>query len=941
MRRLKLSIIFALIGGSAALYLLPSRTTSVKGRILDAPLGSPTNVSASDGNYAQKIEVSWETVRDATLYRVFRNDTENYITAVDVGTTEANYFFDTPPAAATPYYYWVRAENGGNVSQLSRGDGGFRAVVTGDPNDFFPLEPPPAPPENPITAAKAYLGKALFWDEQLSSTNTVSCGTCHRPGAGGSDPRTIFNDDRARNPGFDNVFNTADDVFGSPGVIDNNANGLYNWNSLFKFREQVTGRKSPTYLNAGYTRNGLFWDGRAGDVFHDQITNDVLLTAYGGLENQAAGPPVNAGEMGHNGRSWVDVAARIQNVRPLALATHIPPALKNWISGRSYPELFREAFGTPQVTPARIAMAIGTHERTLFSDRTPLDEYAQGISELHPDEDGGRIVFLTNSCIACHGGPLLSDGNYHNIGVRPQFEDRGRGAITGLQDDDGRFRTPSLRNVFLRSPYFHNGKKEAIEGVVEFYRIGGEFNAPNIDRDLIHPLSLTNEQRANLAAFLKRPLTDPRVRDETAPFDRPRLYTESERVPLIHGTGRAGSGARVPDATAIEPPMLGNPNFTLGVSNGLGGAAAKLVIDSADPGVGASVPTIGSFGVYTITLAGTGSGNGYGSIALAIPSDPAFVGRTFYGRWYVTDAGAENGFAVSRLIQFTIFSPVQPGTAFDFDGDGKTDIGIYRPNGVNGSEWWISKSSNDGVFATQFGAATDSVVAADYTGDGKADVAFWRPSTGYWYVLRSEDMTYYATPFGANGDVPVPADYDADGKADTAVFRPSNSTWYINNTTGGTTITGFGAAGDKPVAADYDGDGKADIAVFRPNGANGAEWWILKSSDNSVFATQFGSSTDKAVPADYTGDGKADIAFWTSGGTWYILRSEDLTYYADQFGTTGDVPSPGDYDGDGQADAAVFRPTGSTWYVKRSTAGLLIKQFGSTGDIPVPSIFVR
>ncbi|MCC6824117.1 MAG: PD40 domain-containing protein [Acidobacteria bacterium] len=278
---------------------------------------------------------------------------------------------------------------------------------------------------------------------------------------------------------------------------------------------------------------------------------------------------------------------------------------------------------------------------------------------------------------------------------------------------------------------------------------------------------------------------------------------------------------------------------------------------------------------------------------------------------------------------------------FDFDGDGKTDIGIYRPNGVNGSEWWISKSSNDGVFATQFGAATDSVVAADYTGDGKADVAFWRPSTGYWYVLRSEDMTYYATPFGTNGDVPVPADYDADGKADTAVFRPSNSTWYIDNTTGGITITGFGAAGDKPVTADYDGDGKADIAVFRPNGANGAEWWIRKSSDNSVFATQFGSSTDKAVPADYTGDGKADVAFWAPSGTWYILRSEDLTYYADQFGTTGDVPSPGDYDGDGKADAAVFRPTGSTWYVKRSTAGLLIKQFGSTGDIPVPSIFVR
>ncbi|HMS39956.1 MAG TPA: FG-GAP-like repeat-containing protein, partial [Pyrinomonadaceae bacterium] len=170
---------------------------------------------------------------------------------------------------------------------------------------------------------------------------------------------------------------------------------------------------------------------------------------------------------------------------------------------------------------------------------------------------------------------------------------------------------------------------------------------------------------------------------------------------------------------------------------------------------------------------------------------------------------------------------------FDFDGDNKTDIGIFRPNG---GEWWYLRSSDGQNRAFPFGLSTDKLVPADFTGDGKNDVAFWRPSTGFWYVMRSEDNTFYAFPFGTNGDIPAPGDYDGDGKADVAVFRPSNATWYINKSSGGTTIQQFGAAGDLPNVADYDGDGKTDIAIFRPNGTNGAEWWILRSSNGSVFA---------------------------------------------------------------------------------------------------------
>jgi len=111
--------------------------------------------------------------------------------------------------------------------------------------------------------------------------------------------------------------------------------------------------------------------------------------------------------------------------------------------------------------------------------------------------------------------------------------------------------------------------------------------------------------------------------------------------------------------------------------------------------------------------------------------------------------------------------------AFDFDGDSRTDLSIFRPGQ---GEWWYSRSTDGNGRAFLFGVASDRLVPADYTGDGKADIAVWRPSTGFWFVLRSEDFSFYSFPFGTAGDVPVPADYDGDGKADAAVFRASDLT---------------------------------------------------------------------------------------------------------------------------------------------------------------------
>lgn len=278
-------------------------------------------------------------------------------------------------------------------------------------------------------------------------------------------------------------------------------------------------------------------------------------------------------------------------------------------------------------------------------------------------------------------------------------------------------------------------------------------------------------------------------------------------------------------------------------------------------------------------------------------------------------------------------------TPSDFDGDGKTDISIFRPS--NG-EWWYQQSGDNVVKALTFGVSTDKITPGDYDGDGKTDIAFFRPSTGEWFVLRSSNLTFFAAPFGTSTDKPVPGDFDGDGKTDFAVFRPSNTTWFILRTSDmGVQTVPFGLSTDIPVVSDYDGDGKSDIAIYRPTGSSGGgEWWLLRSTAG-LFATAFGAATDRPVQGDYTGDGKADCAFFRpSTGTWFVLRSDDLTFFAAPFGASTDTPVPGDYDGDRKFDFAVFRTSSVTWFVQKTGGGTLIQAFGATGDIPVPGAYV-
>ena len=395
------------------------------------------------------------------------------------------------------------------------------------PPPLTPLPPPLQPPGNPVTPAKANLGKTLFWDEQVSSTRTVACGSCHQARVGGSDPRSVLASAHAINPGPDALTGTPDDILGSPGVVLNTASGAYAWSAVFGLAEQVTGRTTPSHINAAYSPR-QFWDGRAEGAFIDPETGDTLITLGGALENQVLAPPVSSVEMGHIGRDWADVAARLTTAMPLALSPVVPAALVDWLGQRNYPQLFAEAFGTAAVTAARIAMAIASYERTLFSTQTPFDAEIAGTPSFTPQERNGFQLFGQLGCAGCHAGALTSDNQFHYTGVRPAAEDSGRAAVTHLIVDLGRMRTPSLRNVSLRPAFMHDGRFTTLEQVVDFYDRGGDFDAPN-KAPGVRPLNLTPLQKAALAAFMRRPLTDPRVASATAPFDQPALYRESSR----------------------------------------------------------------------------------------------------------------------------------------------------------------------------------------------------------------------------------------------------------------------------------------------------------------------------------------------------------------------------------------------------------------------------
>ena len=282
-------------------------------------------------------------------------------------------------------------------------------------------------------------------------------------------------------------------------------------------------------------------------------------------------------------------------------------------------------------------------------------------------------------------------------------------------------------------------------------------------------------------------------------------------------------------------------------------------------------------------------------------------------------------------------TPIRVTTPFDFDGDGRADISVFRSST---NRWYEALSSGPTIEET-FGLSADILAPADFDGDGKTDEAIFRPNNGHWWYKSSIDGTQVLNPFGGPGDIPRPSDFDGDGKADLVLFRPSNNTWfrYSSLTNQEALPKVFGQAGDQPLVGDFDGDSRSDLTIFRPSSG---DWWYAASSANGAFRTvHWGQNGDIPVPADYDGDGKTDYAVYRpSEGGWYVYNSSNLSFTTMAFGTSGDRPVAADYDGDGKADIAVFRPSTGIWYLLRSTSGFAGYQFGISTDTAIPGSMI-
>lgn len=228
---------------------------------------------------------------------------------------------------------------------------------------------------------------------------------------------------------------------------------------------RVGRRNAPSLFNAAY-RTAFFWDGR--------VTS---------LEEQVLRPIQDSLEMD---LSLDTLVARLG-------------------ARRGYRRAFAREFGEDP-TPANVARALASYLRTLRSGDAPIDRYRSGDSAALSAmaRRGFQLFGGKAGCTRCHIGPLFTDGDFHNTGIAWQhgaYGDLGRAIVTGLPDDRGRFKTPSLRDVALTPPYMHDGSKRSLEEVVEFYDGGGQPN-PGLD-PLIQPLRLTLEEKRTVVAFLQ------------------------------------------------------------------------------------------------------------------------------------------------------------------------------------------------------------------------------------------------------------------------------------------------------------------------------------------------------------------------------------------------------------------------------------------------------
>lgn len=244
------------------------------------------------------------------------------------------------------------------------------------------------------------------------------------------------------------------------------------------FNKQLP-RSSPTLWNIGYHKM-FYWDGRS-----PSLEKQAMAAWQGG----------NMGAKDHE----AEIVAKI-----------------NAIQG--YHSQFHNVFGG-DATAESIMQAISAYERTIISGDTAWDRWQAGDqSAASESARRGYEVFKTAKCTNCHDGVLLSDQQFHNVGVGMDSAtpDKGRFNATQKEEDTGAFKTPTLRDVARSAPYFHDGSVATLEGAVDFMLGGGKPNK-YLDSKNLEKRTITPEQRNDLLEFLKSLNVDCKVTEPPLP----------------------------------------------------------------------------------------------------------------------------------------------------------------------------------------------------------------------------------------------------------------------------------------------------------------------------------------------------------------------------------------------------------------------------------------
>ena len=173
-----------------------------------------------------------------------------------------------------------------------------------------------------------------------------------------------------------------------------------------------------------------------------------------------------------------------------------------------YPMLFKNAFNIDYIDSNHVVMALAQIERTLISTNSKFDKFLRNEMQLSPSELNGYAIFNSEKadCFHCHGTQMFMDNTFHNNGLDTEpFLDLGRANVTEDPLDNGKFKTPTLRNIEFSAPYMHDGRFSSLEEVIEHYNSGGNYSS-TVDplmKKLGIGLQLTNQEKQDLIAFLK------------------------------------------------------------------------------------------------------------------------------------------------------------------------------------------------------------------------------------------------------------------------------------------------------------------------------------------------------------------------------------------------------------------------------------------------------